>query len=167
VWAAFCCATLGDYHNLYNRADVLLLADVFETFCKTCLVQYGLDPAHYYTSPEPWAVMAHPAQEDWRNIRAANRLRPEVEKGMRGGISVVSKRHARANNPLVEGYYPEKPASSILYLGSQQPVWTGPRCPPQLIPSGLVVKKEWTCESQLGLTGTSAEVEKLVPGLRD
>ncbi|KAK3783595.1 hypothetical protein RRG08_048477 [Elysia crispata] len=35
---------------------------------------------------------------------------------MRGGISMVSKRHARANNPRVEGYDPEKPNSHILYL---------------------------------------------------
>ena len=28
---------------------------------------------------------------------------------------MVSKRHAKANNPLVEGYDPEKPRSHILY----------------------------------------------------
>ena len=31
---------------------------------------------------------------------------------------MVSKRHAKANNPLVEGYDPEKPSSHILYLGA-------------------------------------------------
>jgi hypothetical protein len=30
-----------------------------------------------------------------------------------------------------------------------------------------VVKKDWMCQYQLGLTGTSAEVEKLVPNLRN
>ena len=39
-----------------------------------------------------------------------------VEKGMRGGISMISKRHAKANNPLVDGYDPEKPSRHILYL---------------------------------------------------
>ena len=29
---------------------------------------------------------------------------------------MVSKRHAKANNPLVDGYDPEKPSSHILYL---------------------------------------------------
>ena len=51
VWEAFGCETLGEYSNLYCRSDVLLLVDVFEMFRKTCLRQYDLDPAHYYTSP--------------------------------------------------------------------------------------------------------------------
>ena len=42
---------MGDYHDLYLKTDILLLADVFETYRKTCLKVYGLDPAHYYTSP--------------------------------------------------------------------------------------------------------------------
>ena len=45
VWEFFDCTTFGDYHDLYNRTDVLLLLDIFETFRKTCLRQYGLDPA--------------------------------------------------------------------------------------------------------------------------
>ena len=51
VWSAFNCRTMGDYHDLYLRTDVLLLADVFETFRKTSLQQYGLDPSNYYSSP--------------------------------------------------------------------------------------------------------------------
>ena len=32
--------SLGDYHDLYLIADVLLLADVFEFFRDTCLQNY-------------------------------------------------------------------------------------------------------------------------------
>ena len=43
--------TLGDFHETYFKIDVLLLADKFETFWNTCLKQYKLDPAHFYTTP--------------------------------------------------------------------------------------------------------------------
>ena len=42
---------LRDYHDFYLRCDVLLLADVFETFRDTCKKNYDLDPAHFYTAP--------------------------------------------------------------------------------------------------------------------
>ena len=51
VWDTFNCATLGDYHDLYLRTDVLLLADVFENFRKTAMTTYSPDPAWYYTLP--------------------------------------------------------------------------------------------------------------------
>lgn len=51
VWSTFQCKTIRDFHDLYLKSDVLLLADVFEYFRKTCLQHYSLDPARYYTSP--------------------------------------------------------------------------------------------------------------------
>ena len=39
-----------------------------------------------------------------------------VERGIRGGISMVSKRYAKANNPQVPGYDPSKPNKHIMYL---------------------------------------------------
>ena len=51
VWEAFECKNLGDYHDLYVKTDVALLADVFENFRNICMEKYGLNPAHYFTSP--------------------------------------------------------------------------------------------------------------------
>ena len=51
VWNTLNCKTIRDYHDLYLKSDVLLLADVFENFRKTCLKHFNLDPAHYFTSP--------------------------------------------------------------------------------------------------------------------
>ena len=43
--------TMGDYHILYFKTEVLLLADVFEKFVNKCFRYYGLNPCHYFSSP--------------------------------------------------------------------------------------------------------------------
>ena len=58
VWKTFNIKTMGEYHDLYLKSDVLLLTDVFESFRKTCLQYYKLDPCHYFTSPRlSWDAM--------------------------------------------------------------------------------------------------------------
>ena len=51
VWKEFRIKTLEEYTGLYNKIDVLQLADVFENFRDICMENYKLDPAWYYTSP--------------------------------------------------------------------------------------------------------------------
>jgi hypothetical protein len=51
VFDRFNCNNLGDYHDLYLKTDVLLLADVFEDLRRVCLDNYKLDPAHYISAP--------------------------------------------------------------------------------------------------------------------
>ena len=56
--------TLGCYHDTYLKTDVLLLADVFETFENTCLKNYKLDPAHFYIAPGlAWQALLRTAAE--------------------------------------------------------------------------------------------------------
>ena len=51
VFADFEMQEMRDYHNFYLLSDVLLLADVFESFRNTCISNYDLDPAPCYTAP--------------------------------------------------------------------------------------------------------------------
>ena len=46
VWKEFRIHNLRDYHDLYLRTDVVLLANVYEAFRETCPEHYKLDPAH-------------------------------------------------------------------------------------------------------------------------
>ena len=39
-----------------------------------------------------------------------------IEKGLRGGISYIAKRYAKANNKYMNDYDPEKPSTFITYL---------------------------------------------------
>ena len=42
--------TMKDYHDLYLKCDVLVLADVFEKFRNNSLKNYGLCPSHYLSA---------------------------------------------------------------------------------------------------------------------
>ena len=47
VWNKFEMKTMKDYHDLYLKCDVLLLADVFQKFRKNSLKENGLCSSHY------------------------------------------------------------------------------------------------------------------------
>ncbi|KAL9982399.1 hypothetical protein ACROYT_G004435 [Oculina patagonica] len=116
VWETFGCQTLGDYHDLYVKTDVSLLADVFENFRKICLEKYGLDPANYYTTPGlSWDALLKKTGVELE-LLTDYEMHLFVERGLRGGISMVSKRYAKANNPYVEGFDPSQPKKYIMYL---------------------------------------------------
>ena len=121
VWTLARCVTMHDYVALYLKTDVVLLADVFETFRRVSKAHYKLDPAHYYTLPGfSWdsglkmtgAVIGclYDGQPD------ALEMLDMLQRGVRGGVSVVSTRYAAANNPYLSGYDAAKPSTYIINL---------------------------------------------------
>ena len=116
VWQKFQCKNLGDYHDLYLKTDVMLLADVFEKYRSTCIKQYKLDPAHYYTSPGlSWDALLKKTKIELQLLTDYDKYL-FIEKGLKGGVSMVSKRYAKANNKYLDDYDAEKPSSYIQYL---------------------------------------------------
>ena len=94
----------------------MLLADVFEKYRSTCIKQYKLDPAHYYTSPGlSWDALLKKTKIELQLLTDYDKYL-FIEKGLRGGVSMVSKRYAKANNKYLDDYDAEKPSSYIQYL---------------------------------------------------
>ena len=116
IWNEFNMKNMGDYHDHYLKKDVLLLADVFEKFIDTCLKFYGLDPCHYFSSPGlSWDAMLKMTGIELEKISDIDKYL-FIEKGLRGGISYIAKRYAKANNKYMEDYDPKKPSKFITYL---------------------------------------------------
>ena len=117
VWETFNMKTLRDYHELYNKVDVLLLADVFENFRDICIENYKLDPAHYFTAPGlAWDAALKVTEVNLELLSDVDMLLM-VEKGIRGGISIISNRYGKANNKYMgDKFNFNKPSKYIQYL---------------------------------------------------
>ena len=114
VWNTFSFKNMGEYHDL--KSDVLLLADEFENFRKTCLEYYKLDPCHYFTSP----CLSWDAMLKMTNIKLELMTDIDmfqfIEKGLRGGISYIANRYGKANNKYMKEYNEKAPSKYIMYL---------------------------------------------------
>ena len=116
IWNHFEIKTMGEYHDLYLKTDVLLLTDVFENFRNMCLEYYELDPAHYYTLPNfGWDAMLLKTGVNLELIHDLE-MYEMVEKGLRGGMCQVSKKHVTANNKYMKNYDTDVISSYINYL---------------------------------------------------
>ena len=117
VWKTFEMKTLEDYHNFYNKLDVLLLADVFENFRDSCIKNYNLDPAHYYIAPGlAWDVSLKLTDVTLELLSDTDMLLM-VEKGIRGGVFMVSNRYGKANNKYMgERFNVKEPSKYITFL---------------------------------------------------
>ena len=87
IWDKLDMKNMGDYHNHYLKKDVLFMADVFEKFIDTCLKYYGLDPSHYFSSPElNWDAVLKMTGVKLEKISDIEKYL-FIEKGLRGAVS--------------------------------------------------------------------------------
>ena len=116
VWNTFNCQSFRDYHDLYLKSDVILVADFFEKFRKMCMDSYGLDDPHYYTAPGMAWDAALKLTNGKLELFDNEDMYTFIERSIRGGISQISKRFAKANNKNCRDYDPLKHISHLKYL---------------------------------------------------
>ena len=154
VWNEFGLSSMGEYHDLYLKSDILLLTDVFENFRKACQQYYELDPAHYFTSPGlSWDAMLKRTKTELELISDVDMFL-FIEKGMRGGISYIANRYGKANNKYMKNYNPEEASKYIMYLDANNLYgWAMS----QYLPTGGF---EWLTEEEVDLSKYNDESEK-------
>ena len=119
VWEEFGLKSLGEYHDLYLGTDVILLSNIFEKFRKVCMENYGLDPAHFYTTPGlAWKVCLKKSEITLGLITDPDMLLM-FKRGIRGGTTQVVKKYASANNNYMDDYDPQKPSRYLQYLDAK------------------------------------------------
>ena len=87
-----------------------------------CISDYRLDPAHYYTLPGFTFDACLKFTEQELDLFTDSEKFLFIENSIRRGISVVSHRHAKANNPLVHDYDHNLPHSYLTYLDANNPL---------------------------------------------
>ena len=117
VWTKFACQTLRDYHNFNHCFDVYLLADVFEKFRADSQVPYELKPVHYHALPGlSWDAALKHSHVGLELITDIN-MYLLIEKGIRGGISMISHWYAKVKDPRMgDEYDASKPMITLIYL---------------------------------------------------
>ena len=105
-----------DYHEIYQKKDVLQLADVFQMFIGTCLKYYGLNLCHFFNSPGlSWYAMLKMTGAKLKKISDIDKCL-FIEKGLREGISYIAQRYAKGNNKYMNDYDRKKQSAFISYL---------------------------------------------------
>jgi hypothetical protein len=116
VWSTFGMKSMREYHDLYMKTDVILLADVFENFRDVCMKNYGLDPCWYFTSPGlAWDACLEMTKIELELLSDIDKVHM-VEGGIRGGVSMISTRYSKANNKYMTNFDKSKPSKYIVYL---------------------------------------------------
>ena len=151
VWKEFGMTNMGEYHEVYLKTDVLLLADVFENFRKPCLKDYGLDPCWHLTAPAfAWDSMLKLTGTELQLLKDLD-MHLFFERQIRGGVSTAFHRFAKANNKYMKEFDPTQPSKFEMYFDANS-LYATAMCEP--LPVGGF---EWMKEDELGKWEESVE----------
>ena len=116
VWDVFRIKKLGEYHDLYVQADTAQSSDVFENFRLLCLKEYQLEPAYFVSTPSLALETMLKITKSEIELFTDNDMVLMTEKGIRGGLTQVVKKHAIANNKYLPTYDKSKKNMFLQYL---------------------------------------------------
>lgn len=105
-----------EFHELYLKVDVYGLHDVFEYYRELSMNTYGLDPAHFIGLPSfTWSAGLKHTGVKLDDITDVD-MYMFCEKWKKGGVSVISHRYAKANNPYLPDFDEKQDKSYILQV---------------------------------------------------
>uniref|UniRef100_U9ULN4 DNA-directed DNA polymerase n=1 Tax=Rhizophagus irregularis (strain DAOM 181602 / DAOM 197198 / MUCL 43194) TaxID=747089 RepID=U9ULN4_RHIID len=106
----------SEYHDLYSKTDVLLLADVWTAFCETSMKYYELDPSHYVSA----ASLTWDAMLKYTGVKIElftdMEMHDFAEKAKRDGITMSCRRYFKANNPKCKNFNIRRPKTWLSYV---------------------------------------------------
>ena len=109
------CETMKDYHDIYLKTDVLLLADVFEEFRTICYNAVELDPLNYFTSPGfAWDCLLKYSGVEL-DVLTQEDMYLFFEQGIRGGYSNCHKNYSKANHKYLPNFDPKQIRKYLMY----------------------------------------------------
>ena len=101
--------TMKDYHDLFLKCYVLLLADLLEKIKYNILKKYGLFPSYDLSGPaSSWDAM--------RSITKVKLMFFFFEKSIRNGVSYISKRYSKVDIKYLRSYDAKQDSKYIIYL---------------------------------------------------
>ena len=121
VWCEFELPNVGQYHDLCVLTDVLALAGVFDNFRDIFFNYYELDAAHFCTSPGLAWQASLKMTGVHLELETGIDMHLFIEQGLRGGISTITHRYAKASNKDVPDYDPSQQSSHVTYLDANNP----------------------------------------------
>ena len=117
IYKLFNCKTFLDYTLIYLATDVYLLCDCFELFRKNTMINSGLDAAKFVTKHSLNFQEYLLYSREKISLLTDRTMLEFIQKGIRGGFSVINQKLCLANNEFCGQLYDSsKPKSYMLYL---------------------------------------------------
>jgi len=104
-----------EYHDLYLKTDILLLADVFMNYTIMCLKDDGLDSFHYISVLEIFNNFLYKNNEVKLKLMIDMDEYLIVKNSIYRSMIIVSHQYAKANNLQCSNYKFNKSNSWIIY----------------------------------------------------